>query len=154
MFAEGWGEPPKRYTVWAGRDVGERASGSQWFTRRLDKPRAARAISLRRGMAGTCGTHSPSRARNSPFRSRSPPRRAGARSARKLRARGRAAGHAPRARTARQRPLDRGPAASDRSIAVPPAQLSRRARAALWLFRIFALVVSFLVIYTFVSQLH
>jgi len=104
MFAEGWGEPPKRYTVWAGRDVGERASGSQWFTRRLDKPRAA--------------------------------------------------GHAPRARTARQRPLDRGPAASDRSIAVPPAQLSRRARAALWLFRIFALVVSFLVIYTFVSQLH
>jgi hypothetical protein len=32
--------------------------------------------------------------------------------------------------------------------------LSRRARAALWLFRIFALVVSFLVIYTFVSQLH
>ncbi len=44
--------------------------------------------------------------------------------------------------------------ASDRSIAVPPAQLSRRARAALWLLRIFALIVSFMVIYTFVSQLR
>jgi uncharacterized membrane protein YgcG len=43
---------------------------------------------------------------------------------------------------------------SDRSIAVPPAQLSGRARAALWLLRIFALIVSFMVIYTFVSQLH
>lgn len=44
--------------------------------------------------------------------------------------------------------------ASDRSIAVPPACLSGRARAALWLLRIFALIVSFMVIYTFVSQLH
>jgi hypothetical protein len=43
---------------------------------------------------------------------------------------------------------------SDRSIAVPPARLSGRARAALWLLRIFALIVSFMVIYTFVSQLH
>lgn len=43
---------------------------------------------------------------------------------------------------------------SDRSIAVPPARLSRRARFALWLLRIFALIVSFMVIYAFVSQLH
>jgi hypothetical protein len=43
---------------------------------------------------------------------------------------------------------------SDRSIAVPPARLSGRAKAALWLLRIFALIVSFMVIYTFVSQLH
>jgi hypothetical protein len=43
---------------------------------------------------------------------------------------------------------------SDRAIAVPPASLSARARAALWLLRIFALIVSFMVIYTFVSQLH
>jgi uncharacterized membrane protein YgcG len=42
---------------------------------------------------------------------------------------------------------------SDRSIAVPPAQLSRRAETALWLLRIFALIVSFMVIYTFVAQL-
>jgi hypothetical protein len=43
---------------------------------------------------------------------------------------------------------------SDRSIAVPPARLSGRAKAALWLLRIFALIVSFMVIYTFVAQLH
>jgi hypothetical protein len=43
---------------------------------------------------------------------------------------------------------------SDRAIAVPPARLSGRAKAALWLLRIFALIVSFMVIYTFVSQLH
>jgi hypothetical protein len=43
---------------------------------------------------------------------------------------------------------------SDRSIAVPPARLSGHAKAALWLLRIFALIVSFMVIYTFVAQLH
>lgn len=43
---------------------------------------------------------------------------------------------------------------SDRAIAVSPARLSGRARAALWLLRIFALIVSSMVIYTFVSQLH
>jgi hypothetical protein len=43
---------------------------------------------------------------------------------------------------------------SDRSIAVPPARVSGRAKAALWLLRIFALMVSFMVIYTFASQLH
>ncbi len=50
--------------------------------------------------------------------------------------------------------LEREQLASDRSIAVPPAQLSGRARAALLLLRVFALIVSFMVIYTFVSQLH
>lgn len=43
---------------------------------------------------------------------------------------------------------------SDRSIAVPPARLSGRAKGALWLLRIFVLIVSFLVIYAFASQLH
>jgi hypothetical protein len=37
---------------------------------------------------------------------------------------------------------------------VPPAPLSGRARAALWVLRIFALIVSFTVIYTFITQLH
>ncbi len=50
--------------------------------------------------------------------------------------------------------LEREQLVSDRSIAVPPAQLTRRARAGLWLLRIFALIVSFMVIYTFVAQLH
>jgi hypothetical protein len=50
--------------------------------------------------------------------------------------------------------LERDQLVSDRSIPVPPARLSRRARAALWLLRIFALIVTFMVIYTFVSQLH
>jgi hypothetical protein len=43
---------------------------------------------------------------------------------------------------------------SDRSIPVPPARLSGRAKTALWLLRVFALIVSFMVIYTFVVQLH
>jgi hypothetical protein len=43
---------------------------------------------------------------------------------------------------------------SDRLIAVPPARLSGRAKAALWILRVLALIVSFMVIYTFVSQLH
>jgi hypothetical protein len=43
---------------------------------------------------------------------------------------------------------------SDRSMAVPPAPLSGRAKAALWILRVFALIVSFMVIYTFVIQLH
>ncbi|MGO9955792.1 MAG: hypothetical protein ACLP50_07375 [Solirubrobacteraceae bacterium] len=42
----------------------------------------------------------------------------------------------------------------DRSIAVPPARLNRRARAGLWLLRIFALIVSLMVMYTFIAQLH
>ena len=43
---------------------------------------------------------------------------------------------------------------SDRSIAVPPARLGGHAKAALWILRVFALIVSFMVIYTFVVQLH
>jgi hypothetical protein len=43
---------------------------------------------------------------------------------------------------------------SDRSTRVPPARLSARGKAALWMLRIFALIVSFMVIYTFVVQLH
>ena len=43
---------------------------------------------------------------------------------------------------------------SDRSIAVPPAGLSSRAQTTLWLLRIFVLIVSFMVIYTFVAQLQ
>lgn len=50
--------------------------------------------------------------------------------------------------------LEQNQLVSDRSIRVPPARLSGRARAALWLLRIFALTVSFMVIYTFLSQLH
>ena len=42
---------------------------------------------------------------------------------------------------------------SDRSVPVPPARLSRRTKAALWLLRIFAVIVSAMV-YTFLSQLH
>jgi hypothetical protein len=43
---------------------------------------------------------------------------------------------------------------SDRSVPMPPARLSGRAKAGLWLLRIFALIVSGMVIYTFLSQLH
>jgi hypothetical protein len=43
---------------------------------------------------------------------------------------------------------------SDRSVPVLPAHLSSRAKAALWLLRVFALTVSAMVIYTFVAQLH
>jgi hypothetical protein len=50
--------------------------------------------------------------------------------------------------------LEREQFVSDRSIPVPHARLSRRVRAALWLLRIFALIVSFMVIYTFISQLR
>ncbi len=50
--------------------------------------------------------------------------------------------------------LEQNQLVSDRSIRVPPARLSGRARAALWLLRVFALIVSFMVIYTFLSQLH
>lgn len=41
----------------------------------------------------------------------------------------------------------------DKSIPVPRAQLGPRASAALWVLRIFVLVVSAMVIYTFVAQL-
>ena len=41
-----------------------------------------------------------------------------------------------------------------RQRTVPRAPLSRRARTALWVLRVFVVVVSAMVIYTFVSQLH
>jgi hypothetical protein len=50
--------------------------------------------------------------------------------------------------------LEPGQFAADTTRPVPRAQLSRRARAGLWLLRIFAVIVSGMVIYTFVSQLH
>ena len=50
--------------------------------------------------------------------------------------------------------LETGQLASDRSIAVERAHLGQRARIGLWTLRVFALVVSAMVIYTFVAQLH
>jgi hypothetical protein len=50
--------------------------------------------------------------------------------------------------------LERGQYTRDRSVPVPPAPLSGRVQAALWLLRVFALTVSFMVIYAFVAQLH
>jgi hypothetical protein len=41
---------------------------------------------------------------------------------------------------------------ADKSRPVPRAQLSRRAKIGLWALRVFVLVVSAMVIYTFVSQ--
>jgi hypothetical protein len=49
--------------------------------------------------------------------------------------------------------LERDQLASDRSRAVPRAQLSARATAGLWALRIFGLIVGAMVIYTFFSQL-
>jgi hypothetical protein len=43
---------------------------------------------------------------------------------------------------------------SDTSRRLPRARLSRRAEAGLWTLRVFAVVMSLLVIYTFVYQLH
>jgi hypothetical protein len=50
--------------------------------------------------------------------------------------------------------LEPGQLTADTAVPVPRAVLSRRARAGLWLLRVFALVVSAMVIYTFISQLH
>jgi len=49
--------------------------------------------------------------------------------------------------------LERDQLVSDRSRPVPPASLSRRATVALWALRVFVLVTSAMVVYTFVSQL-
>jgi hypothetical protein len=43
---------------------------------------------------------------------------------------------------------------SGRQRPVPRARLSRRAGAALWALRVFVIVVSAMVIYAFVAQLH
>ena len=50
--------------------------------------------------------------------------------------------------------LERDQLVSDRSKPVARAPLGRRATQALWALRIFAIVVSFMVIYTFIAQLH
>jgi hypothetical protein len=50
--------------------------------------------------------------------------------------------------------LEQEQLASDRSTRVPPARLSGGGIVALWILRVFALIVSFMVIYTFVVQLH
>jgi hypothetical protein len=42
---------------------------------------------------------------------------------------------------------------TDKSRPIPRAPLSKHANAALWALRVFALIVSAMVIYTFVSQL-
>jgi hypothetical protein len=49
--------------------------------------------------------------------------------------------------------LERDQLVSDTSRPVPRARLSRRATVGLWALRIFAIVVSAMVVYTFVSQL-
>jgi hypothetical protein len=50
--------------------------------------------------------------------------------------------------------LEPGQFTADTARPVPRAELSGRARAGLWVLRVFALVVTAMVIYTFISQLH
>ena len=50
--------------------------------------------------------------------------------------------------------LERDQLVRDRSKPVARAPLGRRATQALWALRIFVLVVGFMVIYTFIAQLH
>jgi hypothetical protein len=49
--------------------------------------------------------------------------------------------------------LERDQLVSDKSRPVPRARLSRRATVGLWALRVFAIVVSAMVVYTFISQL-
>ena len=49
--------------------------------------------------------------------------------------------------------LERDQLVSDRGRPVPRARLSRRVEAGLWALRAFALVVSAMVVYTFIAQL-
>jgi hypothetical protein len=49
--------------------------------------------------------------------------------------------------------LERDQLVSDTGQPVPLARLGRRAKAGLWALRVFALVVSAMVIYTFIAQL-
>jgi hypothetical protein len=49
--------------------------------------------------------------------------------------------------------LERDQLVADKAHPVPRAHLSARTRAALWVLRVFVLVVSAMVIYTFFSQL-
>ena len=50
--------------------------------------------------------------------------------------------------------LEPGQLVAERQQAIPRAQLSRRAHAALWALRIFVIATSAMVIYTFFSQLR
>ena len=50
--------------------------------------------------------------------------------------------------------LDRGQLVAETSRPVPRAALSARAAAGLWALRVFAALVSLMVIYTFIDQLH
>jgi hypothetical protein len=50
--------------------------------------------------------------------------------------------------------LEPGQLVAETSQPVPRAQLSTRAAAGLWALRIFVVLVSLMVIYTFVDQLH
>jgi hypothetical protein len=50
--------------------------------------------------------------------------------------------------------LERDQLVADTSVPVAPAPLSRRVRTALWALRVFVLVVSFMVIYTFIYRLQ
>jgi hypothetical protein len=50
--------------------------------------------------------------------------------------------------------LERDQLVSDRAKPVPRAELGRATNVALWALRIFVLVVSFMVIYTFIVQLN
>ena len=49
--------------------------------------------------------------------------------------------------------LERDQLVADKTRPVPRARLSRRVSAALWAFRVFVVVMSAMVVYTFVSQL-
>jgi hypothetical protein len=50
--------------------------------------------------------------------------------------------------------LERDQFVAETSRPVPRAPLSARARASLWALRVFVLIVSLMVIYTFAEQLH
>jgi len=50
--------------------------------------------------------------------------------------------------------LERDQTVAETSKPVPPAELSVRVVAGLWALRIFVVLVSLMVIYTFVDQLH
>ncbi len=49
--------------------------------------------------------------------------------------------------------LERDQLVADRTRPVPPARLSRRASAGLWGLRVFVVITSAMVVYTFISQL-
>ena len=50
--------------------------------------------------------------------------------------------------------LERDQFVAETSRPVPPAVLSTRVEAGLWALRVFVVIVSLMVIYTFIDQLH